>query len=157
MSDTILEEDHPRIISAKLGWDWLSSFTEEDFFWWNDPWMALFQNCVRWSRLPTKMATKLKIEKMGDEILKNLLLCNYWAKSNDYLIKILFLLSKWFQTRRFLWKFPVGSYVKLSSAVVAILVGVLKCQTQFWKRTTQESFQQSLVEIGSVVAEEKIF
>jgi hypothetical protein len=39
---------------------------------------------------------------------------------------------------------------------VAILVGVLKCRTQFWKRTTKESFQQSLVEIGSVVSEEKI-
>ena len=77
--------------------------------------------------------------------------------SNDYFIKILFLLSKWFQTRRFLWEFPIGSYVKLSSAVVAILVGVLKCRTQIWKRTTQESFQQSLVEIGSVVSEEKIF
>jgi hypothetical protein len=24
-------------------------------------------------------------------------------------------LSKWFQTRRFLWEFPIGSYVKLSS------------------------------------------
>jgi hypothetical protein len=34
--------------------------------------------------------------------------------SNDYFIKILFLLSKWFQTRRFLWEFPIGSYVKLS-------------------------------------------
>jgi hypothetical protein len=44
-----------------------------------------------------------------------------------------------------------------SSAVVAILVGVLKCWTQIWKRTTQESFQQSLVEIGSVVSEEKNF
>jgi hypothetical protein len=77
--------------------------------------------------------------------------------SNDYFIKILFLLSKWFQTRRILWEFPIGSYVKLSSAVAAILVSVLKCRTQFWKRTTQESFQQSLVEIGSVVSEEKIF
>jgi hypothetical protein len=46
--------------------------------------------------------------------------------------------------------------VKLSLAVAAILVGVLKCRTQIWKRTTQESFQQSLVEIGSVVSEEKI-
>jgi hypothetical protein len=77
--------------------------------------------------------------------------------SNDYFIKILFLLSKWFQTRRFLWEFPIGSYVKLNSAVAAILVGVLKCRTQFWKRTTQEAFQQSLVEIGSAVSEEKIF
>jgi hypothetical protein len=50
----------------------------------------------------------------------------------------------------------IGSYVKLSSAVVAILVSVLKCQTQFCKRITQESFQQNLVEIGSVVSEEKI-
>jgi hypothetical protein len=66
-------------------------------------------------------------------------------------------LSKWFQTRRFLWEFPIGFYVKLSSAVVAILVGVLKCRTQFWKRTTKESFQQSLVEIGLVVSVEKIF
>ena len=46
--------------------------------------------------------------------------------SNDYFIKILFLWSKWFQTKRFLREFPIGSYVKLSSAVVAILVGVLK-------------------------------
>jgi hypothetical protein len=41
--------------------------------------------------------------------------------------------------------------------VAAILVGGLKCRTQFWKGTTQRSFQQSLVEIGSVVSEEKIF
>jgi hypothetical protein len=40
---------------------------------------------------------------------------------------------------------------------VAILIGGLKCRTQFWKGTTQGSFQQSLVEIGSVVSEEKIF
>jgi hypothetical protein len=48
----------------------------------------------------------------------------------------------------------MGFYVKLSSAVVAILVGGIKCQTYFWKGTTQGSFQQNLVEIGSVVSEE---
>jgi hypothetical protein len=46
--------------------------------------------------------------------------------SNDYFIKILFLLIKCFQKRRFLWEFPIGSYAKLSSAVVAILVKALK-------------------------------
>ena len=56
-----------------------------------------------------------------------------------------------------LWEFPIGSYGKLSSAVVAILDGGLKCRTQFWKGTTQGSFQQILVQIGSVVSEEKIF
>ena len=39
---------------------------------------------------------------------------------------------------------------------MVILVGGLKCRTQFWKGTTQRSSQQSLVEIGSVVSEEKI-
>jgi hypothetical protein len=65
-------------------------------------------------------------------------------------------LSKWFQSRRFLWEFPIGSYVKLSSAVAAISVGSLKCRIQFWKGTTQGSSEQSLVEIGSVVSEENI-
>jgi hypothetical protein len=37
--------------------------------------------------------------------------------------------------------------------VAAILVGGMKCRTLFWKGTTQGSFQQSLVEIGSVVSE----
>jgi hypothetical protein len=27
-----LKGDHPRIMSAKFGWDWLSSFRGEDFF-----------------------------------------------------------------------------------------------------------------------------
>ena len=76
--------------------------------------------------------------------------------SKDHSTKVLLQLAQWFLRRRFLWEFPIGSYVKLTSAVVAILVEVLKCWTQFWKRTTQESFQQSLVEIGSVVSEEKI-
>ena len=31
--------------------------------------------------------------------------------------------------KKILWEFPIGSYVKLSSAVVAISVGGLKCQT----------------------------
>jgi hypothetical protein len=40
---------------------------------------------------------------------------------------------------------------------VAILVGSRDHWIQLWKGAIQESFQQSLVEIGSVVSEEKIF
>jgi hypothetical protein len=40
---------------------------------------------------------------------------------------------------------------------VAILVGSRDQRTQFWKGAIQESFQQNLVDIGSVVSEEKIF
>jgi hypothetical protein len=77
--------------------------------------------------------------------------------SKDHSTKVWLQLAQWFLGRRFLCEFPIGSYVKLGSAVTAILVGGMKCQTQFWKGTTQGSFQQSLVEIGSVVSEEKIF
>jgi hypothetical protein len=31
LTDTILKGDHQRIISAKIGWDWLSSFRGEVF------------------------------------------------------------------------------------------------------------------------------
>ena len=37
--------------------------------------------------------------------------------SNDYFIKVWFQLSNWFQRKRFLCEFPIGFYVKLSSAV----------------------------------------
>jgi hypothetical protein len=80
--------------------------------WWNDPWMAPFQNCVRWSRLP--MATKLNIEKRGDEI---------WKKSSE--------LAQWFLRRRFSCEFPIGSYLKLSSVVEAILVERPNRRTHF--------------------------
>jgi hypothetical protein len=42
-------------------------------------------------------------------------------------------------------------------SLAAILVGSRDQRTQIWKGAIQESFQQSLVEIGPVVSEEKIF
>jgi hypothetical protein len=61
---------------------------------------------------------------------------------------ILFLLSKWFQKRRFLWEFPIGSYVKLSSAMVAILVGGLKCRS---KSSPQKPLGQLQPNFGGMV------
>ena len=174
MPDTILEEDHPRIISAKFGWDWLSSFRGEDFFLfhppfflfltWRPSWLEFGITGHNFGRGPSKDHSTKVCLQLTLWFLRRRFLCEFpigayvklssavgssWSKgrtaghifgresSNDYFIKILFLLIKWFQTRRFLWEFPIGSYVKLSSAVVAILVGVLKWRTQFWKRTTQ--------------------
>ena len=61
-------------LEKKGGWNFKIIFSEttepiSTKLCWDDSWMASFQNWVRWSRLPTKMATKLKIEKRGDEIL----------------------------------------------------------------------------------------
>ena len=64
--------------------------------WWNGPWMSPFQNCVRWSRLPTKMATKLRIEKRRDEIIPHemhffvdsLLLVTQMIKGKQFYYKI---------------------------------------------------------------------
>ena len=185
MLDINLEGDHPRIISAKFGWDWLSSYRGEDFFLISSPFFSIFwlaailfgsrDHRTQILKGAIKGSFHQSFVAIGPVVSEENILCEFpigsYVKlssavgailvegstaghifgrepSNDYLIKILFLLSKWFQTRRLLWEFPIGSYVKLSSAVVAILVGVLKCRTQFWKRTTQESFQQSWLRLA---------
>ena len=53
--------------------------------------------------------------------------------------------------------FKISSPLFSILSLVAILVGSRDHRTQFWKGAIQESFQHSLVEIGSVVSEEKIF
>ena len=65
-------------IRKKGGWNFKKIFYSETTeaistkLCWNDSWVAPFQNCVRWSRLPTKMAANLIIEKEWDEILKKI-------------------------------------------------------------------------------------
>jgi hypothetical protein len=49
------------------------------------------------------------------------------------------------------------NFFKCILSLAAILVGSQDQRTQFWKGAIQESFQQNLVDIGSVVSEEKIF
>ena len=62
-------------IRKKGGWNLKKIFSSETTepistkLCWNDSWVIPFQNCVRWSRLPTKMAAKLKIEKGGMKFL----------------------------------------------------------------------------------------
>ena len=42
MPDIILEGNHPRIMSAKFGLDWLSSFRGEDFLKISSPFSSIF-------------------------------------------------------------------------------------------------------------------
>ena len=58
---------------------------------------------------------------------------------------------------KFLCEFPIWFYVKLSSAVGAILVKGPNRRTYYWKRTTQWLFHQHLVLIGQMVSDKKIF
>ena len=166
MLDTFLEGDHPRIISSKFGWDWLSSFRGENFFKFYHPFFPIFSltailvgsrdhRTQIWKGV-TQGPFHQSLVAIGPVVSEGKFVCEFpigfyvklsstvgpsWSKgrtaghifereaSNDYFIKIVFFLSKWFQTRRFLWEFPIGSYLKLSSTVVVILVGGLKCQT----------------------------
>jgi hypothetical protein len=66
-------------------------------------------------------------------------------------------LAQWFLRRRLLCEFPIVSYVKLGSAVGAILVEGPNRQTYFWKRTIQWLFHQHLVLIEQMVSDKKIF
>jgi hypothetical protein len=64
--------------------------------------------------------------------------------SKDHFNKVWLQLAQWFLRRRFLCEFPIGSYVKLSSAVGAILIEGPNRRTHFWKRTIQWLFDQKI-------------
>jgi hypothetical protein len=66
-------------------------------------------------------------------------------------------LAQWFLKRIFLCEFPIMFYVKLSSAVGAILVEGPHRRTHFWKRTIQWLIHQNLVLIEQMVSDKKTF
>jgi hypothetical protein len=80
--------------------------------------------------LPTKMATKLKIEKRGYEIKTKSSPLKLLSQSQPNSAEMIL---GWFPSKFI----PIGSYVKLSSAVGSILVEGPNCLTYFWKRTIQ--------------------
>jgi hypothetical protein len=139
MPDIILEGDHPRIISEKFGWDWLSSFRGEDFLLISSP---LFLFLAWW---PSWLEVGITGHNFGR------------GASKDYSTKVWMQLAQWFLRRRFLCEFPIRSYVKLSSAVGAIFVEGPNRLTYFWKRTIQWLFHQHLALIEQMVSDKKIF
>jgi hypothetical protein len=134
MPDTILEG----IISAKFGWDWLSSF-REDYFLISFPFFLFLAWQPSW----------LEVGITGHNFGR--------GPSKDHSTKVWLQLALWFLRRRFLCEFPIGSYVKLSWAVGAIFVKGPNCRTSFWKRTIQWLFHQNFVLIEQMVSEKKIF
>ena len=82
----------------------------------------------------------------------------FWkGPPKDHSTKVWLQLAQWFLRRRFLCEFPIGSYVKLSSAVGAILIEGSNRRTHFWKRTIQWLFHQNFVLIEQMVSDKKIF
>ena len=139
LTDTILKGDPPRIISAKFGWDWLCSFRGEDFFLISSP-IFLF---LAWR--PSWLEVRITGHNFGR------------GPSKDHSTKVWLQLAQWFLRRRFLCEFPIRSYVKLSSAVGAILIEGPNRQTHFWKRTIQWLFHQNFVLIEQMVSDKKTF
>jgi hypothetical protein len=76
--------------------------------------------------------------------------------SKDHSTKVWLQLAQWF-LRRFLCEFPIGSYVKLSSAVGAILIEGPNRRTHLWKRTIQWLFHQNFFLIEQMVSDKTIF
>jgi hypothetical protein len=77
-------------------------------------------------------------------------------KHNDELFNIYYRIFYELWTFAYFYRF--GHLKKFLFLVMAAILDTRRCwRPQFWKGTTQGSFQQSLVEIGSVVSEEKIW
>jgi hypothetical protein len=138
MTDTLLERDHRRIISAKFGWDWLSSF-REDFFLISSPLFLFLAWRTSW----------LEVVIIGHIFGR--------GPSKDHSTKVWLQLAQWFLKRRLWCEFPIGFYVKLSSAVGAIFVKGPNLRTHFWKKTIHWLFHQNLVLIEQMISDKKIF
>ena len=122
LPDTILEEDHPMTIPSNFGSNWATGSRQDVFL------------CEFPIGSYVKLSTAVQPSWSEGGTTRH----NFGrGPSNDYFIKDWFQLSNWFQTRRFLCEFPIGSYAKLSSAVGVILVEGPSRQTHFWKRTIQ--------------------
>ena len=138
MPDTISEGDHPRIISAKFGWDWLSGFRGEDFLKFQPSFFLFLAWRPSW----------LEVGITGHNF--------QGGPPNDHSTKVWLQLAQWFLRRRFLCEYPIGSYVKLSSAVGASWSKDRNRRTHFWKRTIQWLFHQNVVLIEQMVSDKKI-
>jgi hypothetical protein len=139
LTDTILKGDHPRIISTKFGWDWLCSFRGEDFFLISSPFFLFLAWRPSW----------LEIGITGHNFGR--------GPSKDYSTKVWLQLAQWILRRRLLCEFPIGSYVKLSSAVGAILIEWPNRRTHLWKKTIHWLFDQNFVLIEQMVSDKKIY
>jgi hypothetical protein len=134
--------------------------------WWNGIWMTPFLHCVRWSRLPTKISTKLKIEKWEMKFKKKIFsettepistkLC--WNGPWGWLFhQNLVLIEQIVSDKKIFMGISLRGLCKINFGCGSHLGQRSEMPNTFWKGTTQGPFQQSLVEIGSVVSEKKIF
>jgi hypothetical protein len=84
------------------------------------------QNCS----ILSQKVPKFELYKHNDELFTG---HNFGREpSKDHSTKVWLQLAQWFLRRRFLCEFPKGSYVKLSSAMGAILIEGPNRLTHFW-------------------------
>jgi hypothetical protein len=132
LSDIIWKGTHPGTIPARFGLIWCSGFRGEDL------------NAIFYQNM-------LNLHNRYIYRLKETFLLNYFLPcSCSYNFR-----SFWLALKQ-QWTIKIASPFFPILSLAAILVGSWDHRTQFWKGAIQESFQQSLVEIGSVVSEENI-
>jgi hypothetical protein len=119
MLDTLLEGDHPRIISANLVEIGRVVSEEKIFFKISSPLFPIFS---------------LTDFLVGSRDHRT----HFWKGAiQGPFHQSLVAIGPVVQKKRFLCEFPIRIYVKLSSAVGAILVEEPHGRTYIWKRTTQ--------------------
>ena len=133
---TNLNPLYPRMLCAKFGWNWPSGSGQEDFLNFLNA-FSLFLNY-----LPLEKIGALHLNKIESPLPKDAL-CQVWLK-----------LANWFWKRRF-FKFPQCIFT--ISQLSPLWKWWVPSFEQTWIPFTQGCFVPSLVEIGQLVLEKKIF
>ena len=120
LTDTILKEDHLTIISAKFGWDWLSSFRGDDFFKFH---LLFFLICtIGQNRQKFKVHNKSR---------------NICQKAHHYAYTVqIWALSGLKQS----------SFGRLKKVLILVMAAILdtegRWRTQFWKGPPKDHFSK---------------
>jgi hypothetical protein len=115
LTDTNLKGDHLRIISAKFGWDWLSSFRGEDFF----------VSAVLYPRWPPLLKIEMSSNGQNCSILSQKVPKFELYKHNDELFNIYYGIF-----------YELWTFTDLFLVMVAILDTGWRWRTQIWKGST---------------------
>ena len=135
LPDNTLKGDHQRFILEKLGSNWPSSFRGNCFL----NFIAFFLFLATVAMLVGGLDCRTQF---WNGIIQGLF--------KESLVPIGPVVSE-------MKIFKISSPFWIFLVTAAMLVGCRDCRTQLWKRITQGPFHQSLVLIGQVVSEEKIF
>ena len=90
--------------------------------WWNSHWMVLFQNCVRQSRSPTKMATTVQLRYYWKQLWSRWAITGSWEPLVIILQTSNHIIYHKYQAILFITSFSIGNQKQSHNAIITFIL-----------------------------------